>query len=249
MCTCSPKNICFVGGRGFYLRNEGVLLNQALIQFALHSSYERGSMPIMTPFFMRQDIMGECAQLAQFDEELYKVTGDTWQHAFLCSSKKKPEISQTTIFFVRGFQNKKLFTLMAPRLVLGLICLLGSIYDWTVPWWQYVSATQMPPWQVCWTACAADLATNCDLLLLRCHTLVPYICTSFGKYAIDHAHCMLADVDVLLLDHWWLGSKYHTQVKPCLHGLFARSSNLSLAISRSFYYWPYSLARGFCYLP
>lgn len=32
-------------------------------------------MPIMTPFFMRQDIMGECAQLAQFDEELYKVTG------------------------------------------------------------------------------------------------------------------------------------------------------------------------------
>lgn len=32
-------------------------------------------MPIMTPFFMRQDIMGECAQLAQFNEELYKVTG------------------------------------------------------------------------------------------------------------------------------------------------------------------------------
>jgi seryl-tRNA synthetase len=29
----------------------------------------------MTPFFMRQDIMGECAQLEQFDEELYKVTG------------------------------------------------------------------------------------------------------------------------------------------------------------------------------
>ena len=63
------------GGRGFYLRNEGVLLNQALIQYDLHSSYEKGSMPIMTPFFMRQDIMGECAQLAQFDEELYKVTG------------------------------------------------------------------------------------------------------------------------------------------------------------------------------
>ena len=66
---------CGAGGRGFYLRNEGVLLNQALIQYALHSSYERGSMPIMTPFFMRQDIMAECAQLAQFDEELYKVTG------------------------------------------------------------------------------------------------------------------------------------------------------------------------------
>lgn len=83
---CLSYAISHAGGRGFYLRNEGVLLNQALIQFALHSAYERGSMPIMTPFFMRQDIMGECAQLAQFDEELYKVTGshphkvtNTWQ--------------------------------------------------------------------------------------------------------------------------------------------------------------------------
>ena len=63
------------GGRGFYLKREGVLLNQALIQAALHHMYARGAQPIMTPFFMRQDIMGECAQLSQFDEELYKVTG------------------------------------------------------------------------------------------------------------------------------------------------------------------------------
>ena len=63
------------GGRGFYLKREGVLLNQALIQLALHSAYERGATPVMTPFFMRQNVMAECAQLAQFDEELYKVTG------------------------------------------------------------------------------------------------------------------------------------------------------------------------------
>ena len=35
-----------------------------------------------------------------------------------------------------------------------------------------------------------------------CGSLVPYNCTSVGKYAIDHGRCMLADVDVLLLDHW-----------------------------------------------
>jgi hypothetical protein len=29
--------------------------------------------PMQTPFFMRKDVMGKCAQLAQFDEELYKV--------------------------------------------------------------------------------------------------------------------------------------------------------------------------------
>ena len=34
----------------------------------------------MTPFFMRKDIMGECAQLEQFDEELYKVTGVSNPH-------------------------------------------------------------------------------------------------------------------------------------------------------------------------
>ena len=64
------------GGRGFYLINEGVLLNQALIQAALHHGYAQGCSPVMTPFFMRKDIMGECAQLEQFDEELYKVTGE-----------------------------------------------------------------------------------------------------------------------------------------------------------------------------
>lgn len=54
---------------------EGPLLNQALISFALQFAYRRGFSPVHTPFFMNKDIMGECAQLSQFDEELYKVTG------------------------------------------------------------------------------------------------------------------------------------------------------------------------------
>ncbi|GLC51005.1 hypothetical protein PLESTB_000455800 [Pleodorina starrii] len=64
------------GGRGYYLMNEGVLLNQALINAALHFAYKRGFAPVHTPFFMRQEIMAECAQLSQFDDELYKVTGE-----------------------------------------------------------------------------------------------------------------------------------------------------------------------------
>ena len=62
------------GGRGYFLKNEGVLLNQALIQLALHSAYAAGATPVTTPFFMRREIMAECAQLAQFDEELYQVS-------------------------------------------------------------------------------------------------------------------------------------------------------------------------------
>eukprot|EP00201_Polytomella_parva_P013922 CAMPEP_0175051398 /NCGR_PEP_ID=MMETSP0052_2-20121109/7774_1 /TAXON_ID=51329 ORGANISM="Polytomella parva, Strain SAG 63-3" /NCGR_SAMPLE_ID=MMETSP0052_2 /ASSEMBLY_ACC=CAM_ASM_000194 /LENGTH=445 /DNA_ID=CAMNT_0016315671 /DNA_START=44 /DNA_END=1381 /DNA_ORIENTATION=- len=64
------------GGRGYYLTNEGVLLNQALIQYAMHFAYKRNFKPVHTPFFMRQEIMAECAQLSQFDDELYKVTGE-----------------------------------------------------------------------------------------------------------------------------------------------------------------------------
>jgi seryl-tRNA synthetase len=61
------------GGRGYYLKDEGVLLNLALINFGLSFLRKRGFKAMQTPFFMRKETMGKCAQLAQFDEELYKV--------------------------------------------------------------------------------------------------------------------------------------------------------------------------------
>ncbi|MBA0677124.1 hypothetical protein Goari_018545 [Gossypium aridum] len=62
------------GGRGYYLKGDGVRLNQALINFGLDFLEKRGYTALQTPFFMRKDVMAKCAQLAQFDEELYKVT-------------------------------------------------------------------------------------------------------------------------------------------------------------------------------
>ncbi|XP_030467042.1 serine--tRNA ligase [Syzygium oleosum] len=70
------KGADVAGGRGFYLKGDGVRLNQALICFGLDFLEKRGYTPLQTPFFMKQDIMAKCAQLAQFDEELYKVTGE-----------------------------------------------------------------------------------------------------------------------------------------------------------------------------
>eukprot|EP00894_Picocystis_sp_ML_P000178 jgi/Pico_ML_1/50695/g1858.t3 len=64
------------GGRGYYLIGAGVLLNQALINFGMQFLYTKQYTPVHTPFFMRKDVMAECAQLEQFDEELYKVTGE-----------------------------------------------------------------------------------------------------------------------------------------------------------------------------
>merc|ERR1711983_193919 len=63
------------GGRGYYLMGPAVCLQQALVQLAMHSLVEKDFTPLYTPFFMRKDVMQEVAQLSQFDEELYKVTG------------------------------------------------------------------------------------------------------------------------------------------------------------------------------
>jgi seryl-tRNA synthetase len=62
------------GGRGYFLKNECVLLNQALINYAMGFLVKRGYCPIQTPFFMEKAMMMECAQLSQFDEELYHVS-------------------------------------------------------------------------------------------------------------------------------------------------------------------------------
>jgi seryl-tRNA synthetase len=64
------------GSRGYYLKNEGVLLNQALINFAMQFAARRGYSPVHTPFFMQKGVMAQVAQLSQFDEELYKVSGE-----------------------------------------------------------------------------------------------------------------------------------------------------------------------------
>ncbi|KAI5656660.1 hypothetical protein M9H77_25453 [Catharanthus roseus] len=72
----TKKGANVAGGRGFYLKGDGVRLNQALINFGLDFLEKRGYTALHTPFFMRKDIMAKCAQLAQFDEELYKVTGE-----------------------------------------------------------------------------------------------------------------------------------------------------------------------------
>ncbi|XP_057333863.1 serine--tRNA ligase, cytoplasmic [Microplitis mediator] len=63
------------GGRGYFLTGPAVFLEHALIQLALRKLDAKGYKPLYTPFFMRKDAMQEVAQLAQFDEELYKVIG------------------------------------------------------------------------------------------------------------------------------------------------------------------------------
>jgi seryl-tRNA synthetase len=63
-------------GRGFYLIEEGALLNEALQRFGIAFLRKRGYKAIRTPYIMTKEAMGKCAQLSQYDEELYKVEGE-----------------------------------------------------------------------------------------------------------------------------------------------------------------------------
>ncbi|MCL4130908.1 UNVERIFIED_CONTAM: hypothetical protein GTU68_035355 [Idotea baltica] len=63
------------GGRGYYLMGAAVFLERAVTELALSILHEKDFVPMVTPFFVKRDVMREVAQLSQFDEELYKVLG------------------------------------------------------------------------------------------------------------------------------------------------------------------------------
>jgi seryl-tRNA synthetase len=65
------------GHRGYFLKNAGVLLNQALINYGIAFLRQRDYQVLQPPYFMKKDIMSGIAQLEDFDEQLYKVSGKT----------------------------------------------------------------------------------------------------------------------------------------------------------------------------
>jgi seryl-tRNA synthetase len=83
------RGVKVVGHRGYFLRQWGVFLNQALINYGLHFLAERGYTPLQTPQFMLKDYMGKTAQLEQFDEELYKVV-DGEADKYLIATSEQP---------------------------------------------------------------------------------------------------------------------------------------------------------------
>ncbi|CAA7059030.1 unnamed protein product [Microthlaspi erraticum] len=64
------------GARGYYLEGAGSALKRALMSFGLDFLAERGFKEMNPRSTMRKDVMAKCAQLSQFDEELYKVSGE-----------------------------------------------------------------------------------------------------------------------------------------------------------------------------
>lgn len=63
------------GHRGYFLTNAGVLLNQAILNYGIAFLMQRGYSVVQPPYMMNKDVMAEIAQLEDFDEQLYKISG------------------------------------------------------------------------------------------------------------------------------------------------------------------------------
>jgi len=65
-----------VGSRFYYLKGDIVLLNLALLRFALDKLVSKNYIPMWTPFFTKHEVMKAAAELADFEDQLYKIEGE-----------------------------------------------------------------------------------------------------------------------------------------------------------------------------
>lgn len=64
------------GARFFFLKGEGVLLDMALMSFALGEMVRKGYMPIEPPFLMRRKPYEGVVALSDFEDVLYKIENE-----------------------------------------------------------------------------------------------------------------------------------------------------------------------------
>jgi seryl-tRNA synthetase len=62
-----------VGSRFYYLKGDLAMLNLALMNFGLEVLQEKGYTPMWTPFFVKYEVIKAAAELADFEEQLYKI--------------------------------------------------------------------------------------------------------------------------------------------------------------------------------
>jgi len=78
------------GSRAYYLRGPLLFLEQALINYGLQMLDEKNYTPLSPPVFMNKNVMGEVAQLSQFDEELYGVLDGKEKTHYLIATSEQP---------------------------------------------------------------------------------------------------------------------------------------------------------------
>jgi seryl-tRNA synthetase len=84
------RGVAVAGHRGYFLRDAGVLLNQAFINYGISFLRSRKYNILQPPYFMKKDVMSGVAQLEQFDEELYKVGSGEDEEKYLIATSEQP---------------------------------------------------------------------------------------------------------------------------------------------------------------
>lgn len=75
------------GHRGYFLKNFGVLLNQALINYAINFLIQRGYTVVQPPYFIRKDYMEKTWEIGDFEANLYEVENN---EAYLIATSEQP---------------------------------------------------------------------------------------------------------------------------------------------------------------
>eukprot|EP00918_Siedleckia_nematoides_P102804 GHVU01224464.1.p1 GENE.GHVU01224464.1~~GHVU01224464.1.p1 ORF type:complete len:323 (-),score=102.10 GHVU01224464.1:545-1513(-) len=83
------------GHRAYFLRGVGAMLNMALLNYGASFLRRRKYEQLYTPFFMRKDVMAETAELADFEETLYRIPvvkekGEEANDLFLIATSEQP---------------------------------------------------------------------------------------------------------------------------------------------------------------
>lgn len=86
----SEQGVNVAGHRGYFLTEAGLLLNQALIRYGISFLRKNQYTAMQPPYFMKQDVMAKTAQLEDFDEALYKVSGEGNQEFYLIATSEQP---------------------------------------------------------------------------------------------------------------------------------------------------------------
>jgi seryl-tRNA synthetase len=64
------------GSRFFYLKREGVLLDMALMSFAMEETMKKGYLPVEPPYLMRREPYEGVTSLGDFEDVLYKIENE-----------------------------------------------------------------------------------------------------------------------------------------------------------------------------
>jgi seryl-tRNA synthetase len=75
------------GHRGYFFKNSGVFLNQALINYSIDFLFERGFTVLQPPFFMKKEYMEKTCELGDYEANLYDVERG---EAYLIATSEQP---------------------------------------------------------------------------------------------------------------------------------------------------------------